>query len=82
MKKAITLSVIIHIFVALIVVFIGINWNFGIFYWIGAFIFIGLLTYQHTLIKSDDLSKIGLAFGTTNGLASVIFAVFTVLDII
>ncbi len=81
-KKAIFLSIIVHLFVTIIVIFIGISWDFGLLYWLGSLFFIGLLVYQHTLIKLDDLSKIGLAFGTTNGIASVIFAVFTVLDIV
>jgi 4-hydroxybenzoate polyprenyltransferase len=32
------------------------------------------------LVKEDDLSKINLAFFTTNGVASILFAVFFMLD--
>lgn len=81
-KNAIVLSVILHIIVSLLVAFIGIYWKFGILYWIGSLCFIGLLVFQHTLVKAEDLSKIGLAFGTTNGIASVLFALFTVFDIV
>jgi 4-hydroxybenzoate polyprenyltransferase len=51
---------------------------FPTLYWIGAAIFIGLLIYQHTLVKVNDISKINLAFGTTNGIASVVYAVFVI----
>ncbi|HXB40420.1 MAG TPA: 4-hydroxybenzoate octaprenyltransferase, partial [Bacteroidia bacterium] len=59
----------------------GILGNFGFLYWTGAGIFTLLLIYQHRLVKPDDLSKVNLAFGTTNGIASVVFACFTLSDI-
>jgi 4-hydroxybenzoate polyprenyltransferase len=37
-----------------------------------------MLIYQHMLVKPDDLSKVGIAFANTNGLASVVFAAFTI----
>lgn len=48
----------------------------------GALIFIGLLYYQHTLVTAKDLSKVGLAFFTTNGIASVVLGVFTILALV
>jgi 4-hydroxybenzoate polyprenyltransferase len=55
---------------------------FGLYYKIGLALFIALLLYQHSLVKANDLSKINLAFFTTNGVASVVFAVFFILDFI
>jgi len=49
-------------------------------YWIGYVVFISLLIYQHTLVKPNDLTKVNLAFFTTNGIASVIFATFFLLN--
>lgn len=43
-------------------------------------IFVGLLFYQHTLVKPGDLSRVNLAFFTTNGLASLLFGGIVVLD--
>lgn len=48
--------------------------------WLAAGIFLVLLAYQHTLVKADDLSKINLAFFTTNGMASLVFGVLVVVD--
>jgi 4-hydroxybenzoate polyprenyltransferase len=48
----------------------------GILFWIGYTIFVGLLIYQHIIVKPKDLSKVNLAFFTLNGIASVLFAVF------
>lgn len=55
--------------------------TYGWLNWIAAAIFIGLLFYQHTLVKPNDLSKVNLAFFTTNGLASLIFGTLVILDI-
>jgi 4-hydroxybenzoate polyprenyltransferase len=41
-----------------------------------------LLIYQHLLIKPDKLNRINLAFATLNGIASVIYATFVVVDLI
>jgi 4-hydroxybenzoate polyprenyltransferase len=49
-------------------------------HWFGATLFLLLLGYQHTLVKPDDLSKVNLAFFTTNGIASVIFGLLVILD--
>ncbi len=48
--------------------------------WLGAAIFLSLLAYQHTLVRPNDLSKVNLAFFTTNGLASLAFGLIVVLD--
>ena len=80
-KNALLVSSLLHV---LCVIFITIPFfyaHLGWFYVAGIVFFIGLLIYQHSLVKPDDLSKVGLAFGTTNGVASVIFAIFFLLDI-
>jgi 4-hydroxybenzoate polyprenyltransferase len=56
------------------------NTDLSWFYLAGVLFFILLLIYQHTLVKPDDLSKVDRAFFTTNGIASVVFAIFFLLD--
>ncbi len=80
-NKALLLSVVLHFFSGTFVLIAGWYAHFSFFYWIGAFVFIGLLTYQHTLVKPNDLSKVNLAFFTTNGIASIVFAVFLLLSL-
>jgi len=77
-KKALRLSALVHVLAAIMVVWAGIDMHANWLYWTGAAIFIGLLTYQQSIVKHNDLSKVDLAFGTTNGVASVIFAVFVI----
>lgn len=55
--------------------------QFGFLLWAGSAIFIGLLFYQHTLVRDEDLSRVNLAFFTTNGIASILFALFLIGDI-
>ncbi len=81
-KGALRLSGAVHLLSAGFVLGIGILAGFGIFYWIGSIIFAGLLAYQHMIVKPDDLSRVNLAFFTTNGIASVVFAVFNITDIL
>jgi 4-hydroxybenzoate polyprenyltransferase len=51
------------------------------FYLAGVAFFGILLVYQHRLVKPTDLSKVDRAFQTTNGIASVIFALCYFLDV-
>lgn len=81
-KKSLILSAIIHSIVVLLIVFAGFIGHFNVLYMIGASIFVGLLTYQHIIVKPDDLSRLNLAFFTTNGIASIVFAMFTISSIL
>lgn len=80
-KGALNLSTVFHVFSAAFVVYAGVYAHFSLWYWIGVLIFSGLLFYQHTLVKSHDLSKVNIAFFTTNGVASIVFAVFVLIDL-
>jgi len=81
-KRALLVSTITHVFTALLVVVLGLYQQFGFMYWIGAVLFILLLVYQHYLVKPTDLSKVNLAFFTTNGLGSVVFALCFIVEIL
>ena len=80
-KGALRVSEVLHLFTTALLIAAGMIGHFGFLYWIGVGVFISLLIYQHRLVKPTDLSKVNLAFGTTNGIASLVFACFTVLDI-
>ena len=81
-KNALILSNILHILTFLVLSITGLFGGFSIYYWIGFLSFSALLVYQHTLVKHNDLSKINLAFFTTNGIASFIFAAFVIADLL
>ena len=81
-KKALFVSIVVHCITFLLVLAAGIYGKGGILFWTGALIFTSLLVYQHSIVKHNDLSKVTLAFGTTNGIASILFAIFVILDLI
>ncbi len=79
-NKALIISIIFHLCSVIFIIIAGLIGDFGIIYWIGSTIFVGLLFFQHSLVKPNDLKNINLAFFTTNGFASVIFAAFVIGD--
>lgn len=80
--KALQVSEWLHIFSAACVVGAGIYGHFGFLYWIGVAVFGGMLLYQHSIVKPNDLRRVNIAFMTANGIASVVFAVFVITDIL
>ena len=81
-KNALNLVKFLHFVTILLLLQIGNYSEFEKFYWIGFSIFSALLIYQHTLVKHNDLSKVNLAFFTTNGIASVIFGAFVIIELL
>ncbi len=81
-KKALVISITVHIITFILVLAAGFMGKGEYFFWSGAVIFTSLLVYQHRIVKHDDLSKVTIAFGTTNGIASILFAIFVILDLL
>ncbi|MFH0895421.1 MAG: UbiA-like polyprenyltransferase [Bacteroidota bacterium] len=81
LKKAIILSIILHLFSGAAVIAAGFIGNFGLLYWIGCGLFNMFLVFQHFLVKPGDLSRINLAFFTLNGIASLAFSAFVIADL-
>ena len=81
-KKALAISILVHFLTFVLVLTAGLYGNSGMLFWSGATIFTILLIYQHIIVRHDDLSRVTVAFGTTNGIASIIFAIFVIIDLI
>lgn len=79
--RALHVSEGLHALSAAAVFVAGLAGGFGFLYWIGAVLFIGMLVYQHTVVKPHDLRRVNLAFMTANGIASVVFAIFVIADL-
>ena len=83
-KRALRLSTVLHAFCALICVFVARSLagfdQTGMLIWIGTGLFVASLAYQHSLVKPEDLSKVNLAFFTTNGFASIVFGSAVIMD--
>lgn len=80
-KNALRISSFVHGLTLVFVILAGISLEANIIYWVGAALFASLMVYQHLIVKADDLSRVNLAFGTTNGIAGVIFALFVILSL-
>ncbi|MFZ9662023.1 MAG: UbiA-like polyprenyltransferase [Chitinophagaceae bacterium] len=80
-EKALMFSKFLHLLSAISIVGAGWYGGFGIWYGVGVLVFISMLLYQHSIVKPNDLSKVNLAFMTANGIASVIFSIFVILDL-
>jgi len=81
-QKALFISSILHTIAALIVIIYGFNFSYTLWFWFGAVIFLGMLIFQHSIVKPNDLSKVNIAFMTSNGIASVVFSIFVIIDIL
>ena len=81
-RRALLVSAAVHIVVGVLTIIVGIFWDFGIWYAAGAVFFLSLLLYQHIIVKPDDLSRVNASFFTANGIASVMFSFFIILDLI
>jgi 4-hydroxybenzoate polyprenyltransferase len=78
--NALRLSTALHVLSAVFIVLPALYTPVGWPYYIGIVFFCSMLVYQHRLVKPNDLSRVNFAFMTTNGIASVVFAVFFLID--
>jgi 4-hydroxybenzoate polyprenyltransferase len=58
----------------------GLGLPVGWLYWAGVAVVAALLVYEHLLVRPDDLRRLDAAFFTTNGVISIAFFVFVLLD--
>lgn len=81
-SSALRISEFLHLLSAAAVIIAGLYAAFGWLYWAGATLFTGMLIYQHSVVKPTDLRKVNIAFMTANGIASVVFAIFVIADLL
>ena len=78
--KALGIAITLHALVVLVVIKAGVLIGSGLLYWIGAALFTALLIYQHYVVISSNYRRINFAFATLNGLSSILFAIFVILN--
>ena len=79
-SNALIVSRVMHSLMIVLMIAAGAMSNLHLFYFLGVLIVSGLIIYEQTLVKPDDLSKVNLAFFTLNGWISVTLFVFVLLD--
>ena len=60
----------------------GAGLEVGVFYWLGVVATAILLGYEHSIVRPGDLRRLDAAFFTLNGVISVVFFAFVVLDVL
>jgi 4-hydroxybenzoate polyprenyltransferase len=71
---------ILHAATVACLVAVGLGLSVGVAYWLGVACVAGLLGYEHWLVRPDDLRRLDMAFFTMNGVISVAFFAFVLID--
>lgn len=70
----------LHALTVALLVAAGLGLPVGTLYWLGVAGVAGLLVYEHSIVSPGDLRRLDAAFFTVNGVISVAFFVFVLLD--
>jgi 4-hydroxybenzoate polyprenyltransferase len=75
-KRALVVARVMHLGMVLLLVWLAASFQLAWPAWAGIVVVAGLLSWEHRLVRPNDLSKINAAFFTMNGYISVLFLVF------
>lgn len=78
--KALTVARMLHIGTVVLLAMVGAATASGVLYALGVAVVALLLAYEHSLVTADDLSKLDAAFFTMNGVISISFFAFVLLE--
>jgi len=79
-KKSFWLAELFHFLMVFFLLLVYPGSGLGAIYLLGVAVVAGMLLYEHSLVKPDDLSKLDMAFFNMNGYISVTIFVFTLID--
>ncbi len=78
--RALNVARALHVGTVLLLALVGWATGGGVLYAVGVAVVAVLLLYEHSLVKPDDLSKLDAAFFTMNGIISITFFTFVLLE--
>ena len=78
--KALTVARVLHLGTVVLLAMVGAATASGVLYALGVAVVALLLAYEHSLVTADDLSKLDAAFFTMNGVISLSFFTFVLLE--
>ncbi len=81
-KKAIYFARIFHFIAFIFLLFTGWLFKLNLLYWIGMLFVAFLFLREHSLVKTDDLSKLNIAFFNMNGYISLTVFLFVSLSLL
>lgn len=73
---------VLHLISVALLAGVGLVVGAGPVYFAGVVVCGALLFYENWVVRRRDLSKVGLAFMTMNGIISVVFCLFTTVDVL
>lgn len=79
-ERSILLVRAFHGIMVFLLLLLLIGTGLGWIYFVGVLVVAGLLIYEHSLVKPDDLSRLDAAFFNMNGYISVTIFLFTLID--
>jgi 4-hydroxybenzoate polyprenyltransferase len=77
---AISAARVMHLLTVVLLAVVGAGLQVGTLYWLGVLTVAALLVYEHSLVRPGDLSRLDTAFFTMNGVISLTFLAFVLLD--
>jgi len=71
---------LLHVLTVVLLALVGIAGHLGVAYWLGVAAVALLLALEHALVSPNDLRRLNAAFFTTNGVISVVFFAFVLVE--
>jgi 4-hydroxybenzoate polyprenyltransferase len=81
-RAAFTAARICHVATVAALIVAGLGLSVGALYWLGVVAVAALLLYEHLLVSPQDRSRLDMAFFTMNGVISVTFFAFVLVDVV
>lgn len=81
-RKSLIISRVLHSFTFGLFIVTGIIFSLNAWYFIGLVIVGIFLTYEHSLVKPNDMSKLNMAFFNMNGYISITILIFTLISVV
>ena len=79
--NALWISRVMHCAMLALLITIGAIYGLHLIYYLGVSVVAGLIIYEQSLVKPDDLRRVNLAFFTLNGWVSISLFVFVLIDL-
>jgi 4-hydroxybenzoate polyprenyltransferase len=80
--RALFVARLLHLLMIVCLIVLAVQFHLGALSLGGIALVVGLLLYEHSLVRPTDLSRVNVAFFTLNGYVSVLFFVFWAADIL
>ena len=81
-RTSLNISVALHVVSIAALVWFAWLLPQSVWIWIGAALFAGIIVLEHILVTPTRQRNIGIAFGTLNGLASTVLAIFVIIGLL